>query len=167
MILADIGYAHARCGAKRRSGLRERSDSRSRHWRSQRQEYLCWRYQVRDEFFSGYVENLIRTEVENQVGKHAGEKLTDIMVEVAVNAAGNDLGTSDYIVGGSSRSKGTIDLTTTVRDLKTGGRLSTQKVLGRAKCQQERFLGVSGAGAYFVLKGDDWQIVEDTAYTEE
>lgn len=119
-----------------------------------------------DDFSSGYIQNLIRTEVENAGGKLAGEQFADTMVEVAVNAAGNDLGESRYIVGGSTRSEGTVDLTITVRDLQSGDRLSTQKILGQAKYQQGSFLGISGAGAYFVLKGDDWQIVEDPAYYE-
>jgi len=117
-----------------------------------------------DEFSSGYIQNLIRTEVENHGGKLTAQQFADTAVEVAVNAAGNDMGQSGYIVGGSTRSEGTIDLTITVRDLKTGDRLSTQKILGRAKYQQGTFLGITGSGAYFVLQGQDWKIVEDPAY---
>jgi hypothetical protein len=119
-----------------------------------------------DEFSEGYVLNLIRNAVEDQGGKLVAEQYAKLMVEVAVNAAGNDVGTSGYILGSSARSEGTVDLTITVRDLETGNRYSRQKIVGHAKYQQGSFLGISGSGAYFVLRGDDWEIVDDPTYYE-
>jgi hypothetical protein len=117
-----------------------------------------------DEFSRGYVENLIRSQVEAQGGKLVSQDNADTFVEVAVNAAGNDFGGSGYVLGKSSRSEGTVDLTITVREAETGERISQQQIIGHAKYQQGTFLGISGSGAYFILKGDDWQIVEDPAY---
>lgn len=83
---------------------------------------------------------------------------------MAVNAAGNDLGGSSYIIGGSQRSEGSVNLTITVRNSETGARVSRQQIEGYAKYQQGSFLGITGSGAYFVIKGDDWEIVRDPAY---
>lgn len=117
-----------------------------------------------DAFSAGYIENLVRNKAEVSGGKLVTEANADLILEVAVNAAGNDVGASSYVVGGSSRSEGTVDLTVTVRDSSSGDRLSRQQVVGYAKYQQGTFLGISGSGAYFVLKGDDWQIVDDPSY---
>ena len=117
-----------------------------------------------DAFSAGYIENLVRNNAELNGGKLVTEANADLIVEVAVNAAGNDVGISSYVVGGSSRSEGTVDLTITVRDSSSGARLSRQQVVGYAKYQQGTFFGISGSGAYFVLKGEDWEIVDDPSY---
>jgi len=117
-----------------------------------------------DEFNRGYVLNLIRDAVEDAGGQLESEDNADLAVQVAVNAAGNDLGGSSYIIGGSVRSEGSVNLTITIRDGDTGARVSRQQIEGYAKYQQGSFLGITGSGAYFVLKGDDWEIVRDPAY---
>ena len=117
-----------------------------------------------DEFNRGYVLNLIRDAAEDAGGQLAEESDANLTVQVAVNAAGNDLGASSYIIGGSTRSEGSVNLTITVRDASTGARVSRQQIEGYAKYQQGSFLGVTGSGAYFVLKGDEWVIVRDPAY---
>lgn len=117
-----------------------------------------------DEFNRGYVLNLIRDAVEDAGGQLEAEEKAELTVQVAVNAAGNDLGASSYIIGGSSRSEGSVNLTITVRNSKTGARVSRQQIEGYAKYEQGTFFGISGSGAYFVLKGDDWVIVRDPAY---
>ncbi len=117
-----------------------------------------------DDFSRGYILNLIRDKVENEGASLVAEGYAKLVVEVAVNAAGNDLGASGYIVGGSTRSEGTVDLMVTVRNPKTGERLSRQQIVGYAKYQQGTFLGITGSGAYFVLEDDNWEIVEDPTY---
>lgn len=117
-----------------------------------------------DEFNRGYVLNLIRDAVEDAGGQLASEGNSTLTVQVAVNAAGNDLGASNYIIGGSQRSEGSVNLTITIRNTESGGRVSRQQIEGYAKYQQGSFLGITGSGAYFVLKGDDWEIVRDPAY---
>ena len=117
-----------------------------------------------DEFNRGYVLNLIRDAVEDAGGQLASESNAELTVQVAVNAAGNDLGASSYIIGGSQRSEGSVNLTITVRDSETGARVSRQQIEGYAKYQQGSFLGITGSGAYFVLKGENWEIVRDPAY---
>ena len=117
-----------------------------------------------DAFSAGYIENLVRNRAEVDGGRLVTEANADIVIEVAVNAAGNDVGISSYVVGGSSRSEGTVDLTITLRDSRTGERISRQQVVGYAKYQQGTFLGISGSGAYFVLKNDSWEIVDDPSY---
>lgn len=117
-----------------------------------------------DEFSSGFIENLSRNAVEASGGKLVGEAYAELIVEVAVNAAGNDLAGNSYIVGGSARSEGTVDLTITIRNNKTGDRLSRQQIVGFAKYQQGTFLGIVGSGAYFVLRNDRWELVDDPTY---
>ena len=117
-----------------------------------------------DEFSRGYVLNLIRDAVEDAGGELQAEANAELVVQVAVNAAGNDLGGSDYIIGGSQRSEGSINLTITVRDAATGSRVSRQQIEGYAKYQQGSFLGITGSGAYFVLRGEQWILVSDPAY---
>lgn len=117
-----------------------------------------------DDFSKGYVLNLIRDKVEDEGGRLVSQSYAELIVEVAVNAAGNDLGASGYIVGGSSRSEGTVDLTVTVRNPKSGERLARQQIVGYAKYQQGTFLGITGSGAYFVLADDNWEIVADPTY---
>ena len=117
-----------------------------------------------DDFSRGYVLNLIRDKVEDEGGRLVSPLYAELVVEVAVNAAGNDMGASGYIVGGSTRSEGTVDLTVTIRNSKTGERLSRQQIVGYAKYQQGSFLGIIGSGAYFVLTDDKWEIVDDPSY---
>lgn len=117
-----------------------------------------------DEFSSGFIENLSRNALEASGGKLVGEAYAELIVEVAVNAAGNDLAGNSYIVGGSARSEGTVDLTITIRNNKTGDRLSRQQIVGFAKYQQGTFLGIVGSGAYFVLRNDRWELVDDPTY---
>lgn len=117
-----------------------------------------------DKFSEGYIQNLIGDVVEKNGGKLVSEQYAQLSVDVAVNAAGNDVGHSSYILGGSSRSEGTVDLTVTVRDVTSGDRLSRQQIVGHAKYSQGSFLGISGSGAFFVLNGSEWVIIKDPTY---
>ena len=80
-----------------------------------------------------------------------------------MNSAGNDRGNSDYFIGGADRTEGGVDLTITTRNLATGERVARQTIRGQAKYQQGSLLGVTGSGAYFVMDGGDWDLVEDPA----
>jgi len=117
-----------------------------------------------DEFSRGYVLNLVRDAVEDLGGRLVKAEDAEIIVQAAINAAGNDMGANTYIIGSSARSEGSLNLTITVRDSSTGSRISRQQIEGYAKYQQGSFLGITGSGAYFVLKDDKWEIVEDPAY---
>ena len=108
--------------------------------------------------------NLVRDAVEALGGRLVKAEDAEIVVQAAINAAGNDMGASTYIIGSSARSEGSINLTITIRDSSTGSRISRQQIEGYAKYQQGSFLGITGSGAYFVLKDDKWEIVEDPAY---
>jgi hypothetical protein len=117
-----------------------------------------------DDFSRGYVLNLVRDAVEDLGGRLVKAEDAEIIVQAAINAAGNDMGANTYIIGSSARSEGSLNLTITVRDPSTGSRISRQQIEGYAKYQQGSFLGITGSGAYFVLKDDKWEIVEDPAY---
>jgi hypothetical protein len=117
-----------------------------------------------DDFTRGYVVNIVRDAVEDLGGRLAKPEEAEMVIEVAVNAAGNDLGANSYFVGSSVRSEGSLNLTITARDSATGARISRQQIEGYAKYQQGSFLGITGSGAYFVLKDEDWEIVDDPAF---
>lgn len=117
-----------------------------------------------DSFSSGFVLNLIRDAVEDQGGRLVRPEEAEITVDVAVNAAGNDLAGNSFIIGGSTRSEGSLNLTVTIRNTVSGSRISRQQIEGYAKYQQGSFLGITGSGAYFVLKNDKWELVDDPAY---
>jgi len=116
-----------------------------------------------DDFNKGYILNLIRNEVEASGGTLPNRDQAELLVEVAVNSAGNDRGNSDYFIGGADRTEGGVDLTITTRNLATGERVARQTIRGQAKYQQGSLLGVTGSGAYFVMDGGDWDLVEDPA----
>ena len=116
-----------------------------------------------DDFNRGYVENLIKNEVEENGGKLVNQQYAEYVVDVGVNAAGNDKGASSYIVGGAQRTEGSVDLTVTVRSLVSGDKMSSQTIRGEAKYQQGSILGITGSGAYFVKSYDSWIVVDDPA----
>lgn len=116
-----------------------------------------------DEFNKGFINNLISGQVEDAGGRLVEKSNADILVEVGVNAAGNDNGRSDYFVGSAERTEGSVDLTVVLRKAATGERVSSQTIRGYAKYQQGSFLRISGSGAYFFKQGDDWVFVEDPA----
>jgi hypothetical protein len=116
-----------------------------------------------DSFNEGYVRNLIREQVESDGGYLVERSYAELIVEVAVNATGNDRGISDYFIGGAERTEGSVDLKITIRNASTGERLSSQVIRGQAKYQQGNFLGITGSGAYFVFENNEWVLVKDPA----
>jgi hypothetical protein len=114
-----------------------------------------------DDFSKGFVQNLISNHVESFGAGLVDRNQAELIVEVNVNAAGNDRGQSDYLVGSAERTEGSVDLTVVVRDVATGMRISSQTIRGYAKYQQGSFLRVKGSGAYFVKIGNNWSLVED------
>jgi hypothetical protein len=116
-----------------------------------------------DSFNQGFIRNLIRDEVEAAGGRLLERSDAELIVEVAVNSAGNDRGSSGYVIGGAERTEGGVDLTVTIRDLASGQRLTSQAIRGQAKYQQGTLLGISGSGAYFVMDDNNWDLVEDPA----
>lgn len=116
-----------------------------------------------DEFNKGFINNLVISQVENVGGRLVDRSSADFLVDVGVNAAGNDNGSSNYLVGGAERTEGSVDLTIVVRKAASGERVSSQTIRGYAKYQQGSFLRISGAGAYFVKQGAEWVIIEDPA----
>jgi hypothetical protein len=116
-----------------------------------------------DEFNKGFIQNIMHSHIEASGATLVDRSNAEFVVDVAVNAAGNDNGRSGYVVGSAERTEGSVDLTITVRNAATGARLSSQNIRGYAKYQQGSFLGISGAGAYFVKMGDNWVLVEDPA----
>ena len=116
-----------------------------------------------DDFNRGYIENLIKNVVEESGGKLVNQQYAEYVVDVGVNAAGNDKGASSYIVGGAQRTEGSVDLTIVVRSLVTGDKMSSQTIRGEAKYQQGSILGITGAGAYFVKSSGSWIVVDDPA----
>jgi hypothetical protein len=116
-----------------------------------------------NDFNRGFVTNLISTQVEIAGGKLVDSSHADYIVDVGVNAAGNDNGTSGYLIGGAERTEGSVDLTVVTREAATGNKVSSQTIRGYAKYQQGTFFGISGSGAYFYKNGEDWVIIEDPA----
>jgi hypothetical protein len=116
-----------------------------------------------DEFNKGFINNLISAQVEDAGGRLVDRSNADFVVEVGVNAAGNDNGRSDYFVGSAERTEGSVDLTVVLRKAATGERMSSQTIRGYAKYQQGSFLRITGSGAYFFKQGDEWVFVEDPA----
>ncbi len=116
-----------------------------------------------DDFNRGYISNLLKNEVEKFQGKLVNSQYADYVVDVAVNAAGNDKGGSNYIIGGAQRTEGSVDLTVTVRSLITGDKISSQIIRGEAKYQQGSIMGITGSGAYFVKNRGGWEVVDDPA----
>jgi len=116
-----------------------------------------------NEFNEGFVLNLISDAVEDSNGRLTSKDNATITVEVAVNAAGNDRGSSSYFIGGSERTEGAMDLTVTIRDTHSGEKLSRQVIRGEAKYQQGSFMGITGGGAYYVREDGGWEKVENPA----
>jgi hypothetical protein len=114
-----------------------------------------------NEFNRGFISNLISSQIEIAGGKLADASNSDYVIDVGVNAAGNDNGSSDYLLGGAERTEGSIDLTIMIRKTNSGERFSSQTIRGYAKYQQGSFLKISGAGAYFYKQGNEWVIIED------
>jgi len=116
-----------------------------------------------NDFNRGFISNLINSQIEITGGKLVDGNNSEYIVDVGVNAAGNDNGSSDYLLGGAERTEGSVDLTVVIRKTNSGERLSSQTIRGYAKYQQSSFLKISGAGAYFYKQGEEWVIIEDPA----
>lgn len=111
----------------------------------------------------GFIESLMRNQVELVGGTLVDKQRADVTVEVIVNVAGIDHGTSSYFVGGAERSEGAFDVSILVRNALEGSRLSSQTIRGYAKYQEGSFLGIKGSGAYFVKEKGEWVVVKDPA----
>lgn len=119
-----------------------------------------------DDFNEGFIRNLVRKKIEDHGGFLVDESRAELIAEVVINAAGNDLGVSRYIIGSSARSEGTVDLTLVLRDAVSGRRLSSQHLIGESKYSQGSVLGVQGSGAYFVKTMNGWDAVKDPSSYE-
>jgi hypothetical protein len=111
----------------------------------------------------GFIESLMKSQVELASGTLVDKQRADVTVEVIVNVAGIDHGTSSYFVGGAERSEGAFDVSVVTRNALDGTRLSSQTIRGYAKYQEGSFLGIKGSGAYFVKEKGEWVVVKDPA----
>lgn len=115
-----------------------------------------------DDYSGGFIEHLINTKAENSGAKLVHENKADVIIEVTINTAGNDRGTSRVpIITKAERTEGTVDLTIILRDANTGERMKSQKVLGESKYEQSTVLGIQGSGQYYVKEDDKFVKVED------
>jgi hypothetical protein len=118
-----------------------------------------------DDRSRGFVDNLVGSRAES-----AGARLVQnpekaqVLLEIAINNAGNDVGASSHVVTSSERTEGVVDLTLTVRDASTGKRLSSQTVRGEAKYEQTSYLGVyRNDGYYYVKTANGFDEIRDPA----
>lgn len=109
----------------------------------------------------GFVSNLVSASAEASNARIVRTGTPDIILEVVINRAGNDAGSSRVpVIKSSRRTEATVDLTLNLRNPTTGERLSTQRVAALSKYEQSRWVGIiDGKGTYFVrsaaAQGDD------------
>jgi len=111
----------------------------------------------------GFIESVMKNQVELANGTLVDKQRADVNVEIIVNVAGIDHGTSSYFVGGAERSEGAFDVSVVARNALDGAKLSSQTIRGYAKYQEGSFLGIKGSGAYFVKEKGEWVLVKDPA----
>lgn len=101
----------------------------------------------------GFLDNLVSRRIEDNGGIVARSGRSDVNVEVIVNRAGNDQGSSNIpIIQTARRTEAVVDLTIVIRDTVSGKRLAVQTVRGEGKYEQARWVGIQGRGKYFVKK---------------
>lgn len=101
----------------------------------------------------GFLQNLVARRIEASGGSLARSGRSDIEIEVIVNRAGNDQGSSTIpIIQQARRTEAVVDLTLVFRDPSSGNRLAEQNIRGEGKYEQARWVGVQGRGKYFVRK---------------
>lgn len=100
----------------------------------------------------GFIENLVSSNAENIGARLIRSGQPEIIIEVVVNSAGNDQGTSRIpVINRALRTESVVDLTLVFRNASTGDRLSTQNVRGEAKYEQKRWVGIiDESGKYYV-----------------
>jgi hypothetical protein len=115
-----------------------------------------------DDFNRGFIDNLVRSGAEDAGALLVKESSADIILEVAVNSAGNDLGSTRIpLITKATRTEGTVDLSLTMRDNNTGRRISKQTIIGHAKYEQGEFVGIQGSGQYYVKENGKYVKVEN------
>ncbi|MFC1845337.1 hypothetical protein ACFLZ5_11205 [Thermodesulfobacteriota bacterium] len=104
-----------------------------------------------DDFNRGFIDNLVRSKAEDAGCLLVNENSAEIIIEVAVNSAGNDLGATKIpLLSNSTRTEGTVDLSLTLRDNNSGQRISKQSIIGHSKYEQGEIIGIQGSGQYYV-----------------
>lgn len=100
----------------------------------------------------GFVTNLVSSKAEASQALLARTGSPDIVLEVVINKAGNDAGSSGVpVLKAARRTEATVDVTLNFRNPATGKRLSQQRVAALSKYEQARWVGfIDGKGAYFV-----------------
>lgn len=115
-----------------------------------------------DDFNRGFIDNLVRSKAEDAGCLLVDENNAEIIIEVAVNSAGNDLGSTKIpLLSNSTRTEGTVDLSLTLRDNNTGRRISKQSIIGHAKYEQGEIIGVQGSGQYYVKENNKFVKVDN------
>jgi len=119
-----------------------------------------------DEQNRGFIDNLVRTKVEDAGARLVSEDKAQVLVQVTVNSAGNDSGGSSRVVASSKRTEGIVDLDLILRDSRDGTKVSTQHVRGEAKYEQSSVMGFQGTGKYFVKErtGEFVEVPNPTNY---
>jgi len=105
-----------------------------------------------EERTKGFIDNLVSSNAEKEGARLIRSGDPDILVEVVVNSAGNDQGTSRIpVINRALRTESVVDLTLIFRDPSTGSRISTQDIRGEAKYEQKRWVGIiDESGKYYI-----------------
>ena len=105
-----------------------------------------------EERTKGFIENLVSSNAEDNGARLIRSGEPEIIVEVVVNSAGNDQGTSRIpVINRALRTESVVDLTLVFRDSTNGDRISTQNIRGEAKYEQKRWVGIiDESGKYYV-----------------
>ena len=108
-----------------------------------------------EERTKGFIDNLVSSNAEKEGARLIRSGDPDILVEVVVNSAGNDQGTSRIpVINRALRTESVVDLTLIFRDPSTGSRISTQDIRGEAKYEQKRWVGIiDESGKYYIKSG--------------
>ena len=115
-----------------------------------------------DDFNRGFIENLVRSKAEDAGALLVKKSSADLILEVAVNSAGNDLASTRIpLITKATRTEGTVDLSLTLRDNNTGQRISKQSIIGHAKYEQGEFIGIQGSGQYYVKENGKYVKVDN------
>ncbi len=107
-----------------------------------------------EERTKGFIDNLVSSNAEKEGARLIRSGDPDILVEVVVNSAGNDQGTSRIpVINRALRTESVVDLTLIFRDPSTGSRISTQDIRGEAKYEQKRWVGIiDESGKYYIKR---------------
>ena len=107
-----------------------------------------------EERTKGFIDNLVSSNAEKEGARLIRSGDPDILVEVVVNSAGNDQGTSRIpVINRALRTESVVDLTLIFGDPSTGSRISTQDIRGEAKYEQKRWVGIiDESGKYYIKR---------------